>query len=229
MSVLDKGTLCFIWGISLFYTCLTEQLKISDSCSVRENINEKYYMVPMIFLIILPIIIGPVLVTIIHIIISIFNTMMGNAPVSSDIRIQEQQNIFCTFLLTTTFLITYIISMVICEFFMSPIFNLFSFVILKYIIGTSYHIFGPICILLSKRGKRLKLGLKRLLFFIPSLLLKKDSMAICIRNYLYESILCNILLLILKYISSYSISNIVPIIDGYVNCYSKQHHDLRRL
>ena len=41
MSVLDKGTLCFIWGISLFYTCLTEQLKISDSCSVRENINEK--------------------------------------------------------------------------------------------------------------------------------------------------------------------------------------------
>ena len=59
--------------------------------------------------------------------------------------------VFPKLLLTIVFLITYITSMIICEVFLPADENLLYFVILKYVAGTSHHLFGPVSILLSRR------------------------------------------------------------------------------
>ena len=91
------------------------------------------------------------MVTIIQVIITIINITRKSSSETLDLKIEEQQNIFCIFLLTFTFLVTYLTSMIVCEVFLPANDNLLYFVILKYIAGTSHHLFGPICILISRR------------------------------------------------------------------------------
>jgi len=154
LTMFDKCILGTIWGVSFIYSVLTEQVlskKIDVPCSVSDHIGENFGIASIILAIILPTIIGPGMVTILHTTISIMNSVMKNAPIASDLRTEELQNIFCSLLLTIIFLTTYLTSMVICEVFLPAPDNLLYFVIIKYIAGTSHHLFGPICILISRR------------------------------------------------------------------------------
>ena len=49
--------------------------------------------------------------------------------------------------------------MILCEIFLPLSHSLLYFVIVKYIVGTSHHLLGPICILLSRRDIRLNAGM----------------------------------------------------------------------
>ena len=150
----NKGTLGAIWGVSLIYGILTEHIlskKIDVPCSVSDNIAENFGIFSIFLAIIIPTFIGPVMVIILHIIISIINMIRKNAPLTADLKSEELQNILCLMLLTIVFLITYITSMIICEVFLPADENLLYFVILKYVAGTSHHLFGPVSILLSRR------------------------------------------------------------------------------
>ena len=123
---------------------------VNIPCSVRDPVSDSFSITSIILAIILPIFIGPFIVTVIHIIISIINVVMKNAPVAADLRKEELQNIFCIFLLTIIFLSTYITSMVICEFLFPSNINILTFILIKFIIGTSHHLLGPLSILLSR-------------------------------------------------------------------------------
>ena len=151
LSMFDKAIMGSIWGVSFIYGILTEHVlskKVDLPCSVSDHIGDNFGIASIILAIIIPTFLGPVMVTIIHIIISIVNVVMKNAPIAADLKNEELRNIFCTFLLTFIFLFTYIMSMVICEVFLPPNDdNLLYFVILKYIAGTSHHLLGPLCIL----------------------------------------------------------------------------------
>ena len=150
----DKGILGAVWGVSFIYGVLTEQVlskKVDVPCSVSDHINENFSIASIFLAIIFPTIIGPVIVTVLHISISIINMAMNNASMATNLRKEELQNILCVFLLTVIFLITYITSMIICEVFIPAPNNLLYFVIIKYIAGTSHHLFGPISILISRR------------------------------------------------------------------------------
>ena len=154
LTMFDKGILGGIWGVSFIYGVLTEQVlskKINIPCSVSDHISENFGIASIILAIIFPTILGPVMVTILHVIISIMNVVMKNAPLTADLRIEELQNVLCIFLLTIIFLLTYITSMIICEVFILIPNNLLYFVIIKYVAGTSHHLFVPICILISRR------------------------------------------------------------------------------
>ena len=154
LTMFDKGILGGIWGASFIYGVLSEQVlskKTDVPCSVSDHISENFGIASIILAIILPTFIGPIMVTIFHIIISITNMIHTNAPIAADIKIEELQDILCVFLLTIIFLITYVTSMVISEVFFPIPDNLLNFVIIKYIAGTSHHLFGPICILISRR------------------------------------------------------------------------------
>ena len=111
---------------------MTEQVlskKVDLPCSVSDK-SEKTFGFASIFLaIIFPTVIGPAMV----------------------IRKVELRNLLYVFFLTTTFLTTYITSMIICEHFLPAGNNLLYFVIIKYIVGTSHHLLGPISILISRR------------------------------------------------------------------------------
>ena len=150
----NKGTLGAIWGVSFIYGILTEHVlskKIDVPCSISDHINENFGIASIILAIIIPTIIGPIIVAIIHIVISIINVVMKNAPIAADLKSEELQNILCTSFLVIIFLFTYIMSMIICEVFLSVTDNLLYFVIIKYIGGTSHHLLTPISILLSRQ------------------------------------------------------------------------------
>ena len=154
LSMFNKGTLGAIWGVSFIYGILTEHFlskKIDVPCSVSDNIAENFGIFSIFLAIIIPTIIGPVIVTIIHIIINIINVIRKNAPLTADLKSEELQNIICLMLLTIVFLITFITSMIICEVFLPANENILYFVLLKYVAGTSHHLFGPVSILLSRR------------------------------------------------------------------------------
>ena len=154
LAMFDKGILGIIWFLSLIYGVLTENVlskKIDLPCFVSDKSDQTFSTASIFLAIIFPTIIGPSLVTLLHIIISIINILMKNASMAADLKRMEVQNIFCVFCLTTVFLMTYIISMIICEVFISAQTNLLYFVIIKYIIGTSHHLFGPISILITRR------------------------------------------------------------------------------
>ena len=150
----DKGILGIIWFCSFIYGVLTENVlskKIDLPCFVSDESDQTFSTISIFLAIIFPLIIGPSLVTLLHIIISIINILMKNASMAADLKMMEIRNIFCVFSLTAIFLITYIISMIICEVFISAQTNLLYFVITKYIIGTSHHLLGPISILITRR------------------------------------------------------------------------------
>ena len=154
LSLFDKGVLGFIWGISFIYGALTEQViskKINIPCSVRDPVSDSYSIASILLAIIFPMFIGPLIVTIIHVVISIINVVMKNAPIAADLRNEELQNIFCILLLTIIFFSTYITSMVICELLYPDNYNILTFIVIKFIIGTSHHLLGPLSILLSRR------------------------------------------------------------------------------
>ena len=154
LSMIDKCILGSVWGLSAVYGVLTEQVLSkggSVPCSVSHPLSDGFGIVSLVLALVLPTIIGPFTVTIIHITISIVNELMKNAPVAADLRNEERQNIFCMFLLTIIFFSTYITSMVICEVLFTTNHNLFSFVVIKFIVGTSHHLLGPLSILLSRR------------------------------------------------------------------------------
>ena len=153
LSLLDKWVLGSIWGISFLYGILTEQVtskKVDIPCSITNDITEVFSIISILLAIVFPFIFGPFMVTLIHIIISVINVVMKNAPIAADLKKQELQNIFCVIFLTIIFLCTYISSMVICELLVPPTENMFLFVMIKYVIGTSHHLLGPICILASR-------------------------------------------------------------------------------
>ena len=154
LSMFDKGILGSIWGVSFVYGVLTEQVlskKVDVPCSVSDNISDNFSIASIILAIILPTIVGPFTITIIHVIISIMNVMKKHAPIAADLKAEELQNIFCIFLFTIIFLLTYISNMIICEVFFPASDNLLIFVMLKYIAGTSHQLLAPLSILLSRK------------------------------------------------------------------------------
>ena len=85
----NKGTLGAIWGVSFIYGILTEHVlskKIDVPCSVSDNIAENFFISSIFLAIIIPTIIGPVMVIILHIIISIINMIRKNAPLTADLK-----------------------------------------------------------------------------------------------------------------------------------------------
>ena len=154
LSMHDKGILGTIWGVSFIYGVMTEQVlskKVDLPCSVSDKSEKTFGFASLLLAIIFPTVIGPVMVTILHIIISIVNILMKHDSIAADLRKEELQNILCVFFLTTIFLTTYITSMIICEHYLPAGNNLLYFVIIKYIVGTSHHLLGPISILISRR------------------------------------------------------------------------------
>ena len=143
-----------IWGLSFIYGVLTENVlskKVDLPCSVSDQSDETFSAASIFLAIIFPTIVGPSIVTILHVIISITNIVMKNDAMARDLKLVEVQNILCVLFLTIIYLVTFITSMIICEVFIPVNTNLLYFVIIKYIVGTSHHLLGPISILISRR------------------------------------------------------------------------------
>ena len=141
----------FIFGV------LTDQIlskSVNIPCSVNDDIRTGFGAASIVIAIVIPTLLGPLAVTVIHIAICFVNCFLTDKSLSKEQRNEELGNVFCLFLLTIVFLVTYISSMILCEIFLPIPGNLFYFVIVKYIAGTSHHLFGPLCILASRRDIR---------------------------------------------------------------------------
>ena len=161
-SIRDKCIIGSIWFVSFIFSVLTEQILSKSSnvpCSVNDDIGTGFGSASIMIAIILPVLLGPIAVTIIHMIIYVVNCFLPDRALSKDVRNEEIGNSFCLFLLTLVFLSTYISSMILCEIFLPLPKSLLYFVIVKYIVGTSHQLLCPLCILLSRRDIRLNAGL----------------------------------------------------------------------
>ena len=157
LSMFDKIILGSIWGISFIYGVLTEHVlskQVDVPCSVSDHINTNYGIASIVLALVLPTFVGPFVVTVCHVVISIINVILKNAPLAADLKREEMNNIFCIFMLTIIYLSTYLINMVFSEIFLPPDDNLLNFVILKYIAGTSHQLLAPISILISRPDVR---------------------------------------------------------------------------
>ena len=137
LLMVDKVTLGAIWVLSFLYSILTEHIlskKVDLPCGVSHNLEDKFEPASVILAILVPFILGPVLITIFHIVISGANAFLGVSPVSEETRSQERSNMICILSLTTVFLFTYSLSMIVSELYID-LNNVFYFVLVKYIVG----------------------------------------------------------------------------------------------
>ena len=137
LPMVDKVTLGAIWVLSFLYSILTEHIlskKIDLPCSVSHNLEDKFELASVILAILVPFILGPVLITLVHSVISVANVVLQVSPVSEETKSQEKSNIICILSLTAVFLFTYILSMIVSEVYVD-LSNVFYFVLVKYIIG----------------------------------------------------------------------------------------------
>ena len=95
LSMYDKGILGTIWGVSFIYGVMTEQVlskKVDLPCSVSDKSEKTFGFASIFLVIIFPTVIGPVMVTILHIIISIVNILMKHDSIALDTRKVEFRN-----------------------------------------------------------------------------------------------------------------------------------------
>ena len=172
LSIADKITLGSIWLISLLYGLLTEQFlskEIDLPCSVSNKITTYQGISSVTLAILLPTACGPALAGLTHLVISLLNTVRGAGGGAADSkeenRKMEIRNLLCILALILVFLPTYISSMIITELYLD-INNIFSFVVVKYIVGntmtgtgtsrnnylvgTCQHTLVPLAILITK-------------------------------------------------------------------------------
>ena len=71
---------------------------------------------------------------VVHLVLHVLNRVRGQTNVAIDTRKLEIKNLACILALTLVFLPTYISSMILAELYLD-IENIFSFVIVKYILG----------------------------------------------------------------------------------------------
>ena len=137
LRMVDKVTLGTIWVLSFLYSLLTEQViskKVDLPCGISHSLEDTFQFASVILAILVPFILGPVLVTIVHLLISAANVVLKVSPVSEETKSQEKSNIVCILSLTVVFLFTYILSMIVSEVYVD-LSNVFYFVLVKYIAG----------------------------------------------------------------------------------------------
>ena len=160
-TIIDKCIIGIIWFIALIYSLLTEQIlskSVDLPCYVSDQIKSDLGMASIVIAIIIPTVIGPLSIFFLHIILSITNCIIGTKSADPDLRNKECRNLVCIFLLTLIFLVTYITSMIICELYVKIPGQMLYFVFLKYIAGTSHHLFGPLVILMTRQDIRENAG-----------------------------------------------------------------------
>ena len=99
LPMVDKVTLGAIWFLSFLYSILTEHIlskKVDLPCRVSHNLEDKFELVSVILAILVPFILGPGLITIVHSVISGANAFLKVSPVSKETRSQEKSNKECT-------------------------------------------------------------------------------------------------------------------------------------
>ena len=157
LSMADKGLLGAVWAVSTLYGVLSDQMLSRQAdvpCSVRVDPARGFGLASVVLAILVPAVVGPLAATLLHVVITIASLVVGQPVVAREVRVQETRGLCTILLLTVTFLLTYTTSMVVCEAWMSTSSGLLGFVVVKYILGTSQHLLGPLAILLSRPDLR---------------------------------------------------------------------------
>ena len=134
-------TVTQVWAIALVYGLMSDQMLSKQSdvpCYVRADPTTGLGLSSVALAIIVPALLGPVLVTLLHIllrIIAVFLKPRSSPSSSKDSRSGDEGgfSIFSLLLLTIVFISTYTTSMLICEIYMSKHSNtLLGFVLVKW-------------------------------------------------------------------------------------------------
>ena len=128
-----------VWAIALVYGLMSDQILSKQSdvpCYVRADPTTGLGLASVALAIVVPAILGPVLVTVLHILLRIIALFLKprSSPASKDSRSGGQGgfSICSLLLLTIVFISTYSTSMLICELYMSkPSNTLLGFVLVK--------------------------------------------------------------------------------------------------
>ena len=131
-----------VWAIALVYGLMSDQMLSKQSdvpCYVRSDPTTGLGLASVALAIVVPVILGPVLVTVLHVLLRIIAVCLkpGASPASKDSRSGDKRGLsICSLvLLTMVFISTYSTSMIICELYMSkPSNTLLGFVLVKWVI-----------------------------------------------------------------------------------------------
>ena len=127
-----QAVLGSVWFMSLIYSLLSEQMlgRVADlPCSVSTDPNRGFGLASVVMAILLPALCGPLAATLLHIIISIVSVFIKQPPIPKELRTEEMRNLLCILLLSLIFLLTYSLSMVVCELFLpAPPASLLTFI-----------------------------------------------------------------------------------------------------
>ena len=115
LTARQKGVLGFVWTVAGVYSLMSEQILskgIPPPCSVVEDLDNNLNVASVVIALIIPIVVGPVLVIVLHVAISIVTIVTGCETSSNK---NEVPTIYFLFSLTLVFVITYSINMILTE------------------------------------------------------------------------------------------------------------------
>ena len=118
-----------------------------------DSLQSVFGVSSIIISIIIPVIIGPILSLVVLLILSAVFLVTG-VKSCKESQLEDRRNICCNMLLTIIFIPTYTTSMIISELYFPIPDNIFHFILLKFIIGVSHQLLGPMAILLSQTDIR---------------------------------------------------------------------------
>ena len=134
--MVNKGLLGGVWALALVYAVMSDQMlsKLPDvPCQVSEDPRSGFGLASVVYIVVLPTILGPVIVTVLHVLLTLAGCFVTHWPVAAEQRTEEVRNLCSLLLLTVVFLSTYTTSMVACELYQlpGPRTSLFNFVLVS--------------------------------------------------------------------------------------------------
>jgi hypothetical protein len=124
-----------VWFISLIYSLLSEQMlgRVADvPCSISTDPNRGFGLASVVMANHLPALCGPHAATLLPTHNSHVSVFIKQPPLPKELRTEEMRNLLCILLLSLIFLLTYSLSMVVCELFLpAPPASLLNFIMVN--------------------------------------------------------------------------------------------------
>ena len=125
---------------------------MSEFC-FSDSLESGFGAASVVLAVVVPTILGP-LASLLLLVATSCVLGLARVTASSEARTEERRNLCCTALLSLVFLATYSTSMVASELYFPIPDNIFTFVLLKFIVGVSHQLLGPLAVLASQADIR---------------------------------------------------------------------------
>ena len=167
LTPVQKGLLSFVWMVSIIYSLISNVILTKErdvQCSVRSDLTTKFDIVSLFVAIGIPVVclcmwpIAHIVLTACSCLISLIirNSSRGrrNQPVHYEDNTGDWREVVIVICFSIIFILIYPTQMYIAEMYFANIKTIFSYMLIKYCVGSFQLLMSPLCLIVIKSDIR---------------------------------------------------------------------------